>query len=150
MVNGTLIQIYDSGMEEKGGSIVYTRADTEWIDLYATSIRPEINYIATNYESKKLNGDIIEFVGNRIESKNPIRFTISCKFPTNQIFELHKIIKMGNTLGLKRIQGGLGSLSTLQETYNADVYVIITSIQISETLNSAVDNISVTISLQMV
>jgi len=289
MVNGTKIEIYDTGMEEKNSSVVYTtRGHTDWVNTYCVSIRPEFNAIGNNYESKKLVGDTLDFVGNRIESLNPPRFTLTCKFPTyekilssitevstktsttnnytniinntgtinssfgiftNILVELQssgnvtgsiykngsiiatktellssgnqyltfdvndytdvlqsgdsytiklsstsniinkntsesfsgtyfsytsqdipnrtgdvftfsetttsyeRVLKMWHTLGLKKIKGGLGTLAVLVNqdiTTQTEVYCIITAIQASEVLNSAIDNISVTISLQMV
>ncbi len=99
--------LIDTGMEEKGGPIVYSRANTLWMDLFASSLRPELNFIATNYESKLYSGDTLAFAPNRIESAMPTRFTVTCKYPANQLLELQKLIKMGRTLGLKKIQGGL-------------------------------------------
>jgi len=146
------LQIIDTGMEEKGGSVIYTKAHTDWITLDARTLTPEIDFISNNNQTKRFNDakTQLTFVSNRIQSMTSPRFTIQCRFNTEDLTDYQRVLLMGQTLGLKKIKGGMGTLSSISGNELGEDYVIIKSFRNNENLTTATNMISCTLVLEMV
>jgi hypothetical protein len=146
------LEIMDTGTEEKGGSVDYPRASTDWLNLNSTTIRPEVDYLTNNYLAQKKNFilKIWDFISNRIQSKNPPRYTVTGVFHVDNISNVQTLLNMGDTFGLKKIRGGYGTLGVMPGNISGEVYVIIRSFRISETVQESTTTIRVTMSLEQV
>lgn len=147
-------EIYDTGMESINGSIEYTQASTEWINLSGANFQPNINYSTDGYQAPKKDYDNQKWTyeSNRVTAKNPVTFTTRIAIPKERKEDFQSIINMGDTFGLKKIRGGFGLIEMMPgANENGEIYCLITAINPSESFsNGSISLYRATITFQVV
>lgn len=133
-------EIQDTGMEDIGGSVVYNKIGTDWTNLGGSTLTPNIDYITDSYQAQKKDrvNQKWEFIGNRVQSKNAINFTLTCAFSKDRLTDYENVLRMGDSFGLKKIRGGqalIEIMANIQGVPDGELYVIIRSIRPSEGIN---------------
>lgn len=150
-MTGVKLEIQDTGLDSIGGSEVYSKAGTGYLNLYATTMRPEFDAVGTNHESARLEGGVRKAASNEIISNLPTRITIQGLYQLSDINDFGTILEMQRTLGLKQLKGGLGILGVMPGSQVDDsVYVIIRSIKPTEVINDSISTIGYTMQLEVV
>lgn len=148
---GVKIEIQDTGLDSIGGSEVYTKAGSGYLNLYATTMRPEFDVVGTNHESARISSGVRTAASNEVISSLPTRITIQGLYSLDDISDFGTILSMSRTLGLKQIKGGLGLLGEMPGSQGDDtVYVIIKSIKPSEVISDSTTTIGYTMQLEVV
>lgn len=148
---GVKIEIQDTGLDSIGGSEVYTKAGSGYLNLYATTMRPEFDVVGTNHESARISSGVRTAASNEVISSLPTRITIQGLYALDDIADFGTILSMSRTLGLKQIKGGLGLLGVMPGSQSDDtVYVIIKSIKPSEVISDSTTTIGYTMQLEVV
>ena len=131
-------EIQDTGLEVIGGSVVHTRASTNWINLRGASLQPNINYSTDGYQSSKKDyvNDKWTYESNRVTSKAPVTFTVPIAIPKDSVSDFQAVLNMGDTFGLKKIKGGFGLIDVMPESIDnsgtKELYCIIKAINPNE------------------
>lgn len=155
MVNGTKIQIKDTGLNKVGGSVIYTPvASGAWISLSSFNLRGEFTVNTTDNQSlRSSDSSMLSFKSNELSTLLPPRFTLSGAVLATDNVTIQNIVKLGRSKGIKRITGGLAMISALPEK-QVDTYdyisVIIKNITFSEIVADSKDYVAFTIQLEQV
>ena len=150
------IQIADTGQATSSGEAVYTKVDSgNYISIPSGNVRYELDSLSTNFDGRRLDRTlgILSFWGNKVTAIKPMRITLPCLVNnTTEGLEIYaKLQLMQRTLGLKKLKGGLGTIST-NPNVNTDgsIYVTIKSLKPTENLKTASNAIYFTVQLEQV
>lgn len=144
------LEIQDTGLGSIGGSVLYTKAFEGYINIYATTMRPEFDVVGTNHESARIEGGMRKPVSNEAITSLPTRLTIQGLMPTDYA-SFQDFLKLSRSLGLKQLKGGLGSLGIMPGSQvDNSVYCIVRSIKLSEVINDSVNTIGYTMQLEVI
>lgn len=148
---GVKLEIQDTGVSSVGGAKIYSTSSDDWINLYATTMRPELDSVGTNHESARIKDGERVAVSNEIITSLPTRITINGLYLLSDIENFKKVIKMQRTLGLKKIKGGLGLINILPGvTDDSEIYIIIRSIKPTEVMSDSTSTIGYTMQVEVV
>lgn len=150
-MSGVKIEIMDTGSSSKNVSEGLWTPTNEWINIYATTLRVEEDVIKTNHESRRFDGQMLYAPKNEPTSVMSQRLYINGQFPLDKINDLKLFRQMGRTLGLKKIRGGLGLISTCPGvTSGGELYINILSIKPSEVLSQSTSSIGYIMHVEIV
>lgn len=149
------IEIKDSGLNEVGGSIVYTQINSGgWIELPSTRLNSEFTTKTTNNDSSIDDGTFFTFNSNEITAIISPRFTINCLIQASNSTLISNLIQIQRSPSIKQLTGGSGLISGLPDKIvdgSRDfVYVLIKNMTFSEVVAEGVNYIKCTIQLEQV
>lgn len=150
-------RLKDTGLDNVGGNLIYTPIDSgNWIDFNVSSNRFEFTVNTTNNvatRTNSTNASLMDFKSNEVSALMSPRFTLRGLVKASDAATINNLINLGRSKGIKRLSGGLGTISGLPEV-QTDTYdyisVVIKNITVSEVINKDEDYADMTIQLEQV